>query len=125
MPGKRLLRVWRRECKELKVHTEWRLPISGVFPIIMENSALAGDGGGCTPTPFHSSYHNVQSCLRSQRGQIHPLYFISTLYVLCGIKECNVDNKIMCMMSCRRAINGLNLHRHMHAEQFLIYIDPF
>jgi hypothetical protein len=36
-----------------RVHTEWRLPISGVHPIMMEKSALAGEGGGgCTPTPF-------------------------------------------------------------------------
>ncbi len=36
----------------------------------MEKSALAGEGGGGgarrRPTPFHSSYHHVQSCsLRS------------------------------------------------------------
>ncbi len=29
---------------------------------MMEKSALAVEGGGCTPTPFHSSYHHVQSC---------------------------------------------------------------
>jgi hypothetical protein len=36
----------------LRVHTEWRLPISVVDPIMMEKSALAGAGGGCKPTPF-------------------------------------------------------------------------
>jgi hypothetical protein len=28
------------------------MPIFGVHPITMEKSALAGEGGGCTPTPF-------------------------------------------------------------------------
>jgi hypothetical protein len=30
---------------------------------MMEKSALAGEGGGCTPTPFHSTniYHHIQS----------------------------------------------------------------
>ncbi len=45
-----------------RVHTEWQFPISGVNSIMMKKSALAGEGGGCTPTPFHSSYHHVQSC---------------------------------------------------------------
>jgi hypothetical protein len=35
-----------------RVHIEWRLPISGVHPSMMEKSALADEGGGCTPTPF-------------------------------------------------------------------------
>ncbi len=36
----------------IRVHKEWRLPISGVHLIMMEKSALAGEGGGCTPIPF-------------------------------------------------------------------------
>jgi hypothetical protein len=39
-----------------------QLPVSGVHSIMMEKSAPAGEGGGCTPTPFYSSYHHVQSC---------------------------------------------------------------
>ncbi len=35
-----------------RVHTEWRLPISGVHPIMMEKWALAGEGGGWTPILF-------------------------------------------------------------------------
>ncbi len=38
--------------KNLRVHTEWWLPISGVHPIMMEKSAMAGEGGGYTPTTF-------------------------------------------------------------------------
>ncbi len=45
-----------------RAHTEWQLPISGVHSVMMEKSTLAGEGGGCTPTPFHSLYHHVQSC---------------------------------------------------------------
>jgi len=31
--------------------------------IMMEKFAQAGEGGGCTPTPFHYFYHHVvQSC---------------------------------------------------------------
>jgi hypothetical protein len=37
-----------------RVHTEWQLPISGVHSIMIEKSALAGEGGGCTPAPFNS-----------------------------------------------------------------------
>jgi hypothetical protein len=40
---------------------EWKLPISGLHSIMMEKSALAGEGGGCTPLPFHSSNPHVQS----------------------------------------------------------------
>ncbi len=43
-----------------RVHTERQFPISGVHPIMMEQLALAGEGWGCTSTPFYSSYHHVQ-----------------------------------------------------------------
>jgi len=33
--------------------------MSGVHSIMMEKSALAGEGGGYTPTPFHYSYHHI------------------------------------------------------------------
>jgi hypothetical protein len=35
-----------------RVHTEWQLSLSSVRPITMEKSALAGEGGGCMPTPL-------------------------------------------------------------------------
>jgi hypothetical protein len=34
-------------------HTEWQRPLSGVHSIMMEKLGQAGEGGGCTPTPFH------------------------------------------------------------------------
>ena len=59
---------------------EWQRPLSGVHPIMMEKLAQAGEGGGCTPTPFHSylpsrtttKFHYTLQL----RGQIHSPYFI-------------------------------------------------
>ncbi len=33
-----------------------------VHSIMKEKSAQAGEGGRCTPSPFHFVYHQVQSC---------------------------------------------------------------
>jgi hypothetical protein len=44
------------------IHTEWQRPLSGIHSIMMEKLAQAGGSGGCTSTPFHYSYHHVQSC---------------------------------------------------------------
>jgi hypothetical protein len=44
-------------------YTERQRPLSGVHSIMMEKLAQAGEGGGCTPFPFHYIYHHVQlSC---------------------------------------------------------------
>jgi hypothetical protein len=43
--------------KITEYNAEWQWPISGVHSIMMEKSALAGDDGGCTPTPFHSVFN--------------------------------------------------------------------
>ncbi len=40
----------------LRVHTEWRLPSSGVHSIMMEKSALAGTGGVCLFQPITITY---------------------------------------------------------------------
>ncbi len=45
-----------------RVHTEWQRPLSGVHSIMMEKLAPPGEGEGCTSTPFHCIYHNIQSC---------------------------------------------------------------
>jgi hypothetical protein len=34
-----------------RVHTDWQWPISGVHSILMEKSALPGEGGGYPPYP--------------------------------------------------------------------------
>ncbi len=62
-------------------YTEWQLPISGVHSIMM-----AGEGGGCTPTPFHDSSHHVQSCsVRSSWvGRYTRPVSSLPIYVLCG-----------------------------------------
>ncbi len=58
----------------------------GVHSIMMEKSALAGEDW-CTPTPFHSSYHHLQSCsVRSSwEGGYTPSISSLPLYVLCGL----------------------------------------
>jgi hypothetical protein len=59
---------------------------------MVEESALAGNDGGCTPTPPSTYYHHVQSC------SVRSLYFISTLYVLCDLARASlipdVDTKM-------------------------------
>jgi hypothetical protein len=55
--------------------------------IMMENPALAGEGGGCTPTPFHSIYvpsHTMVQCTLQRRGQKHSSHLISILYSICS-----------------------------------------
>jgi hypothetical protein len=37
-------------------------PLSGVHSVMMEKLAQAGEGGESTPTPFHYSFHHIQSC---------------------------------------------------------------
>ncbi len=59
-----------------RVHTEWQPPLSGEHSIMMEKWAQAGEGGRCTPTHFHYSFHHV-------RADIHSPCFIP-IYVLCG-----------------------------------------
>ncbi len=66
-----------------RVHTEWRLPISGVHPIMMEKSALAGESGGCTPTHFQHTTITYEVAVYAPAEGADPLplfhYFISTL----------------------------------------------
>ncbi len=77
-----------------RVHTEWQRPLSGVYSIMMETLAQAGEGGGCTPTPFHCIYHHVQSCgVRSSwEGRYTPP--ISTLPYMYSVEEPN-DSSII------------------------------
>ncbi len=63
---------------DLRVHTEWQPPLSGIYSIMMEKLAQAceGGGGGARQPSFHYIYHHVQSCsLRSNRvGRYsHPI----------------------------------------------------
>ncbi len=37
-------------------YTELRLLLSGVHSVMRVKSVLAGEGGGCTPTPSHYIY---------------------------------------------------------------------
>jgi hypothetical protein len=69
-----------------RVHTEWRLPISGVHPITMENKFWLVRVGGASPPPFSllPSRKKLQ-CTLMLIWQIQSLCFISILFVLCGV----------------------------------------
>ncbi len=64
------------------VHTEWRLPIYNVHPIMIEKSALAGEGGGCTATPFQpiTITYKVAVYAPAERTDTLPLFH---LYPIC------------------------------------------
>ncbi len=56
---------------------------------MMEKAAWAGEGRGCTPNPFHSNYHHIQSCSErsSWEGRYTPPISSLPLYVLCGFSH--------------------------------------
>ncbi len=74
----------------LRVHTERRFPISGVHPILMEKSALAGEGGGCTPTPFQpiAITYKVAVYAPAEWADtltlFHLYLYMYSLFVTCG-----------------------------------------
>ncbi len=49
-----LLRYKSRNCTQSVQSTEWRLPLSCVLSVMMVFLARLAEGGGCSPTPFHS-----------------------------------------------------------------------
>ncbi len=57
----------------LRVHTEWRLPISGVHPIMMEKSTLASEGGGAHPFSLLPSRIKLLCTLQMRRLTLFPL----------------------------------------------------
>ncbi len=63
------------------MHTEWRLPISGVHPIMMEKLALAGEGGRCTPTPFQpiTITYNVAVYAPAERADTLPVFHLDPI----------------------------------------------
>ncbi len=70
--------------RDIQLHTQSThrvaMAISSVHSINMEKSAQPSEGGKRTPSPFHTSYHQVQSCsiyAPSEREDALP-YFIST-----------------------------------------------
>ncbi len=65
-----------------RVHTEWQLPLSGVHSIMMEKLAQPGEGWQGVHDHSLSLYppsHTKSWCMLQLRGQIHSLYFCSTL----------------------------------------------
>jgi hypothetical protein len=71
-----------------RVHTEWRLPISCVHPIMMEKSALAGEGGGCTPTPFQpiTITYKVAVYDPAERADTLPLFHLYPIHMYSVLK---------------------------------------
>ncbi len=61
-----------------RVHTEWQLPISVVYSIMMEKSALAGEGGGARPPPFAliTLAYTKLKCTLQLRGQIYSVFHL-------------------------------------------------
>ncbi len=74
-----------------RVHTEGNCGFLAVHSIMKEKSAQAGEGGGCTPSPFHSAYHQVQSCsVRSSwEADIDTLspFHLYPICSLCGLQS--------------------------------------
>ncbi len=56
-----------------RVHTEWQIPIFGVHSIMMEKTAVAGEGGGARPPTIHLPSHRKLQCTLQLRGQIRTL----------------------------------------------------
>ncbi len=71
-------------CSLHRVNTEWRLPISDAHPIMMEKSALAGEGKGCTPNPFQpiTITCKVAVYAPAERADTLPLFH---LYPMCTL----------------------------------------
>jgi hypothetical protein len=82
---------WHSFHHDGKIHrVEWQWPISGVHSIMMEKSAHAGEGEGCSPNPFHYIYYHVQSCSGSVRSSWEgryttPIHLFP--YVLCRSEQ--------------------------------------
>jgi hypothetical protein len=67
-PAYELLPPWTKELNYTYVLfpptecTELQPLLSGVHSVMRVKFALAGEGGGCTPTPSHNIYHHQESC---------------------------------------------------------------
>jgi hypothetical protein len=62
-------------------YTEWKRPLSSVHSILMEKSAQAGQGGGCTPTPL-SPYLPLRTKFCSIRPSWEGRYRYTPLFLL-------------------------------------------
>ncbi len=101
-----------------RVHTEWQWSLSGVHPIMMEKLAKPGEGGRCTPTPFHCIYHHVESCgvCFSWEGRYTPSISALSLYVPYSV----VSSAALQISLCQR-MKGLNPDLCNDALTWLIY----
>jgi hypothetical protein len=59
---------------------------------MMEKCALAGEGGGCTPTPFHSITITYKVAVYSPAERADTLHVFHIYpYMLCGIYCMKMD----------------------------------
>jgi hypothetical protein len=75
-------------CVHHRIHTEWRLPISDLHPIMIKNQPwlwLVRVGGARPPSFSLMLSHRKLQWMLQLREQIHSPCFISTLFVLCGV----------------------------------------
>ncbi len=81
-----------------RVHTEWRLPISGVHPSMMEKSARAGEGGGARPPPFSK----IAVCDPAERADTLPLIHLYSLplCVYSVVDRLRLPPPPLCFINC-------------------------
>jgi hypothetical protein len=97
---------YRDRILRVRVHTEWRLPISDIHPIIMEKSALAGEDGGCTPTPFQTITitYKVAVYALAERTDTLTLFPLSPFILF----ECICHSTGACTTTLYRRVNRVN-----------------
>jgi hypothetical protein len=69
-----------RDESTCRVHTEWRLPIFGVHPIMMEKSALAGKVG--VASPLSTITYKVVVYAPAERADTLPLFHLCPICIL-------------------------------------------
>jgi hypothetical protein len=88
-----------------RVHTERQLPLYGVHFIMMENSALACEGGGARPPPITSIItitYKVAVYVPAEREDILPVFH---LYPLCTL----LFHSSMCIYVVPNGYDAINL----------------
>ncbi len=66
-------------CVYHRVQTEWQRPLSGVHSIMIEKWAQAGEGGECTPSPFHYTVFTI-TYAPAERHTVKKIYRIPVFF---------------------------------------------
>jgi hypothetical protein len=82
-------------------YREWQRPLSGVHSIMMVKSAQPGEVGGCTPSPFPSTYttSKVVVCALAERADTLPLFLLYP-YMYCTLWCCPYPIPSSCRLWC-------------------------